>query len=284
MKKILFLTDFSDLADQAYRYALSLAEKITAEIHILHVVPIIEATDLEEQQRIHPFAEFYKENLEAQQWQAFQDEVKRLEQIALANDQWDVPVYFHFEKGYFQEIALDYTSEKGINLVVMGTAGSKTLDAQLFGTHTSKLIDALQIPVLAIPQRAIYAAMRNFATAVLLTKNEIPLIAQLKKQLAPFQKPFTCVHIAATAKEAANAHNRATAWLEQLSDQDIQLHILNETDSICGLKKYVSEQHIDVLCLLHRNLSVVQRFFKTNYTKNLLQQSETALLIYPSSL
>src|SRR5690625_8031059 len=42
MKKILFLTDFSETANSTFIYALSAAQKLKAEIHVLHIVQLME--------------------------------------------------------------------------------------------------------------------------------------------------------------------------------------------------------------------------------------------------
>ncbi|SEM45736.1 Nucleotide-binding universal stress protein, UspA family [Chryseobacterium taichungense] len=281
MEKILFLTDFSEVADNAFIYALSVAEKINAEIHILHIVHIIEAKDTDEQMRVHPLATFYNKQLETDEWSGFKTEAKKLEKIAQDNHKMNVPVEFHFEKGYFQEVVDDYIEELDIDVVVMGTWGANTVDKKLFGSHTGNLINHLEIPLFAIPEQTVFSEVRNFTLAVTLNENEYKIVNRLAGRL---QKAggdhLKCVYVAENQKEALKAEAKKEMWKSNINSAEISLEIIINSDVIDGLNDFMSSNSTDVLCVIHRHKSFLQRLLITNYTKHLLQYSKTALLIY----
>lgn len=78
MKKILFLTDFSEVAKNAFLYALSLADNFNSELHILHITPIIEPKTDEERYRVHPLAQIFNDSLENDEWNEFKTEAKKI--------------------------------------------------------------------------------------------------------------------------------------------------------------------------------------------------------------
>src|SRR5690606_3732123 len=281
MKKILFLTDFSEVAENAFIYALSVAEKIKAEVHILHVTHIIEAKDEEEQSRIHPFATFYNEQLESEERSDFKAEAEKLEKIAEDNNKLGVPVEFHFEKGYFQEVVDDYIDELGIDVVVMGTSGANTVDKKLFGSNTEKLMNHLEIPLLAIPADIAFSETRNFVLAVMLNDDEYKIVNRLNESLQTFGgNQLQCVYVAGNEQEIEKIETKIEQWKSNISNPEISMEIVVNPDVIDGLNDFMNSNPTDVLCVIHRHKSFMQRLFRANYSKRLLQYSNTALLIY----
>ncbi len=284
MKKILFLTDFSEVAENAFIYALSVAEKINAEIHILHVTHIIEPANEEEQMRVHPLATFYNDQLETDEWSDFKAEAKKLEKIAQENHKMNVPVEFHFEKGSFQDVIDDYIDELNIDVVVMGTSGANTVDKKLFGSNTEKLINHLEIPLLAVPADSAFSEVRNFTLAVMLNENEYKIVNRLAERLQEVGgNHLKCVYVAENEKDAIKTEAKKEQWKANFNQAEIPLEIVVNVDVIDGLNDFMSSNPTDVLCVIHRHKSFMQRLFTINYSKRLLQYSNTALLIYNSN-
>ncbi|WP_291113669.1 universal stress protein [Flavobacterium sp. UBA6135] len=280
MKKILFLTDFSNVAKNAFIYALSLAEKMNAEVHILHIVPIVETKDPAELKNVHPLAKIFNDTLEDEEWGRFKAEARKLEKIAQDNNKLKIQVEFHFEKGIFLDTITDYIYEKAIDIVVMGTSGANTIDKKLFGSNTSKLINHIDIPFLAVPEKAVFVAMNKVTIAVMLNTNEHSIILQLLENSLKYNYRFNCVHVVESEKMAAQAENKKRIWLENIGNDNLIVDTVVDTDVEKGLENYIAHNGTDILCIIHRNLPYLQRLFKLNHSNRLLQNSKTALLIY----
>ncbi|MCG2793662.1 MAG: universal stress protein [Weeksellaceae bacterium] len=284
MKNILFLTDFSDVAENAFIYALSLAEKMEAELHILHIVPIVETKDPDELQTVHPFAKVFNENLEDEEWGRFKTEASKLEKIAEQNNKLQVPVEFHFEKGIFTETVSDYIYEKSIDVVVMGSSGANTIDKKLFGSNTGKLINQIDIPFLAVPHKAVFFAISSFTLAVMMTDKEYPIIQNLSAKSLKYNFKFNCVTVVESEKMAIQAQSKKKIWLQNMGNDQLTLDIVVSPTVEKGLENYIQNNRTDVLCIIHRHLSYFQRIFKLNHSNRLLQSSKTALLIYNTKM
>ena len=281
MKKIIFLTDFSVVAKNAFLYALSLADNFNSELHILHITPIIEPKTDEERYRVHPLAQMFNDSLENDEWNEFKTEAKKLEQLAHNNNKLHVPVEFHFENGYFQDVIESHIVEKSIDLIVMGTSGNNTIDKKLFGSHAVRLIDSgFDIPILAVPAKAVFTSTGAFAAAVMLVENECVIIRRIATKLSPSETPLKCVHIVDTEEKAMAAQQKKAHWLTNFEGLDVQVDIVIDTDIEDGLTKYVEDNYINILSIIHRQLPFMKRLFNINHSKRLLRLSETAMLIY----
>jgi len=130
LRKILLCTDFSDHAEHASEYALSMAEEYGAELTLLHVLEDLpKSTDLQS---------------------ATEQVVKRMEESIApeTREACIVKVMVRTGKPY-QEI-IQLALERQTDLVIMGVRGRGALDTALFGSTTSRVIQLGSCPVLAV--------------------------------------------------------------------------------------------------------------------------------------
>jgi nucleotide-binding universal stress UspA family protein len=130
LHKIVFATDFSEHADHALGYALSLAQEYEAELTLLHVLEDIPPSwDLSA---------------------VSADVVERLEKSIPqeARDWCRIKSRLRVGRSY-QEI-VRFALINGVDLVILGVRGRNALDLALFGSTTHRVIHQAPCPVLAI--------------------------------------------------------------------------------------------------------------------------------------
>ncbi len=139
-KKILCPVDFSQFTQDVVNYALDLAKKYGAELHIMHVVPNMTY--------FTPYESFLTpENLVAIE-KNIQDEVERNFTKLLKEDK--VPTKRVIKTGVpFVEI-IDYARSESIDLIVMGTHGHTGLEHILIGNVAEKVVRKSPCPVMTI--------------------------------------------------------------------------------------------------------------------------------------
>jgi universal stress protein A len=137
-ERILVPTDLSPLAGKAVDYAHALAEKVKAELHVLHIVSNMNelakehgATGL-----IEPGAgqDDYDDWLAALIGES--GTVRRVEAMRLSH--------------HPHEAIIDYATKQNIELIVMGTHGRSGLKHLLMGSVTEKVLRGAPCPVLVI--------------------------------------------------------------------------------------------------------------------------------------
>ena len=139
-KKILCPVDFSQFTQDVIDYALDLAKKYGAELHVMHVVPNMTY--------FTPYESFLTpENLVVIE-KNIQDEVERKFTKLLKND--TVPTKRVIRTGVpFVEI-IDYARGESIDLIVMGTHGHSTIEHILIGNVAEKVVRKSPCPVMTI--------------------------------------------------------------------------------------------------------------------------------------
>lgn len=140
INSILFPTDFSDNAQHALPFALKIAKKTGATIHILH--------SIEEPYDFAPLAQEIKEGVTNKVKKLFaelQQEINEDETYS------DIPIKTHIQTGRAINAIVEADQSFDSDLIVMGTKGRTGLKKILFGSTTAEVVQESKIPVLAIP-------------------------------------------------------------------------------------------------------------------------------------
>lgn len=147
IKRILAPTDFSAHSEKAVRYACSLAERLGAELHLIHVLSeIIPAGPDPLLMPVMP-PRFYEEN-EQQARQTLENLLKPTwgkPASVVSAVRWGSPV----------EAIVDYAQEQAADLIVIATHGRTGLSHVLLGSVAERIIREAPCPVLTIrnPER-----------------------------------------------------------------------------------------------------------------------------------
>ena len=139
-KSILAATDFSQTADRAVALARDLARRFAAELHLLHVVVLLEDAHLEGEHRD-----------EMERLIATGDEARRTILEGATKETPEVTATPHLVRGLApDEVILESAANLGADLIVMGTHGRRGLKHLLLGSIAEKVARAPSAPVLTV--------------------------------------------------------------------------------------------------------------------------------------
>lgn len=129
--KILYATDFSSYSNQAYFHAVALAEKHGASLTILFVYSPSFGTP-----------EVHSEGDDASYWR------NQLKQIRPVDG--SIPVNHVFLEGDPATEIVRYATDRGVDLIVMGTHGRTGLERLLMGSVAEKVMREAPCSVLVV--------------------------------------------------------------------------------------------------------------------------------------
>ena len=224
MKKILFPTDFSSVATNAFIHALGLAKLIHGELILLHTyeLPIVD----------NQFApQNYKEvfdTLELIKFERFKDEVPKLRQIAIENNCEHIKLSHILMDGDLMYNIKEIIKDNPINYVVMGTSGASGWKEMFLGTNTGEAISNLTIPILSIPETAKYTKIETIGfTTRFREKDKVALTNVLKiAKLAGAM--VKCLYV--QTKDSDNTPATFKEWEDHFKKEPVQFFILPSED------------------------------------------------------
>jgi nucleotide-binding universal stress UspA family protein len=139
-RTILAATDFSDTAERAGDFARELSRRFEAQLHLLHVVVILEDPHIEEHHRNR-----------LEELVASGDAARRRDLEGDSEDQLGPDVTPHMVRGLAPaEVIVETASNLGCELIVMGTHGRRGLSHLLLGSVAERVVRTSNIPVLTV--------------------------------------------------------------------------------------------------------------------------------------
>lgn len=275
MKKILFPTDFSETANNAFVYALKLAKSIDAEIYVLNTyeMPVISTTSAGQPELIQ---NVYN-SIELNNFENYKKQVPKLRTIADEIDCGDIKLTFIFEEGIMISILKKIISEDHIDFIVMGTNGNSGFEKKLLGSNTVHVMENISIPILSVPRKAEFKRLNNFGFATILRESDKPGLQQIIKIAKSLTADVKVLHV--LRKENPAAMEVLNSWKEEFKEPNVTFHtVLNEKleESVFF---FIDDQLIDVMCIVKRQLNFFEKLFTTSLSKQLSYHADVPVLV-----
>lgn len=141
IKSILFPTDFSEGSAQALQYAVDMAKRYGAKLHLVNVIyDVVKATGW-----YVPHVSVDKMYQEIQEGSKKELERFGIEELAGLKDLERTVI-----TGVPHEEIINFAKKHKIDLIVMGTHGRKGVDRILFGSTAAQIVRFAPCPVLTV--------------------------------------------------------------------------------------------------------------------------------------
>jgi nucleotide-binding universal stress UspA family protein len=270
ISNIIVPTDFSEAATQAMQYALSLAKKLKASVHVLHInqVAMIDATMPAETYQM-----FVKE-IEDQT----QDQLKKLEKEYLETS--GIKYTCNSKYGFVADEICDFALQQEADLIVLGTTGASGAAEILFGSNASSVVSKTQIPVMVIPKGSTYKDLTRIAYATDYNEPEFPSMMRLIYFAEQYDCPLDIVHVKSESDRYFNAENNFFKKNKaQFSYPNMSYIDLEKGDVVASINQYVADKNVDLLVMAKHNRSFFDRLFHSSLSKKMAIHSHIPLLV-----
>ncbi|GEM53324.1 universal stress protein [Empedobacter brevis] len=273
MKKILFPTDFSETANNAFLYALNLAKSIDAQVYVLHVyeLPMITGS------LSAGLIQNVYETVELGSFDNFKDNIPQLRQIADENGLNEIPVKFILEEGNFLYILREIIGEESVDFVVMGTDGNSGIEKMLFGSNTINAITSMKIPILSIPKAMSFKGFKNIGFTTVFDQKDKDALKYLIEIANRHQAKIHCMHV---SKDGKYDEQALKDWQDQFAGDPIVFEIYHDTDPVNAVLDFIKEKQIDLLTVVSRNKGFFDKIFSPGFTKKIANKNITPLFVF----
>jgi nucleotide-binding universal stress UspA family protein len=276
MKKILYPTDFSDTAENAFIFALQIADHLGASIITLHA---FDRPDISDFNLPGVLREVY-DSIDLDEFENYEDEVPILRDIATDNGYYHVPMVHVLEEGAPVSAILRTANKNKADLIVMGATGAGKMEAFFFGTISGKVMEEAHCPVIVVPDEAEFdGIIDHIGVATNFTKDDALFIEALRKFRDSMRSHLHVIHIDTTS--SGDGKEKMKAFYEPwLSDKKMTAHCVSSKDINEGLENFVQEKQIDMLAILSHRRTWFDELFQQNRAKTLSYQQTIPLMVY----
>lgn len=274
MKKILFPTDFSKTAENAFLYALNLAQGLNAEILVLnsYEIPVISATNAGQPELLQ---EVYN-TIELNGFEYFKNQAPLLRKIAEDAGYHSINLSFQYEEGTVPFVINTILEKEVVDLIVMGTTGSSTIENKIFGSNTVHVLNNVTVPVLTVPSECEFTELKKIGFATSLKETDKASLHELIALAKPLNAKIECLHVVQdddTAYEAV-----LNNWIAEFSPLNVHFHTYEGDDLEETIYDFIDTYEINLVCVVKRQLNFLEKLFTTSLTKKLTYHSYVPVL------
>jgi len=275
MKKILFPTDFSDTARNAFIYALNFANQFDSELLILHVydLPIVESQPLPEST-----LEIF-DIVEMHQFESFREELPGLHKIAEELNMGHIKVRNVLLYGDLVYNINKVCEEEGVDFVVMGTKGASGLKETFLGSTTASVIANVKVPVLGIPAEATYSNIKNIAFTTQYNDKDNDALRNALNIADKFKARLSCLYIK-NDDDPEDIDERINEWKIYYRDEDIEFFNIDGDNIEQAILDFLEGQHADLLVMRTHKRGFFESLFHRSLTKKMAYHSKVPLLVF----
>mgnify|MGYP000935915872 CR=1 FL=1 len=278
MRNILLPTDYSEYANNAFFYALNLANKFGVKLYVLYsyLPPILSSGHAGQPEML---TSVYQE-IEASK----HDYAQRKNQQLLAEatqQQLDTShVHFLFEPGTVLSTVKKIIAEYEISLVVMGVHGAGASN-QFMGSNTSSVIRNVPLPILAIPRHATYASIKKIGFTTLFKEKDLDALQQIMDIGAMVGACVHCIHVKDDSVSPADVLLHSEKWSKHFKDKNMSFEFLEKENSVeQTVNTYIIEKELDVLAIVRRNRNFFERLMSSSLSLKLTFHAEIPIFVF----
>ncbi len=273
MISILVPTDFSENANVAIEYACELGKQLGADVLIINTyTPAVTHYNV-----ISPL-------IQEEIGNAKKVAEKKLATICeVVKEQYDpLACSYKFLVGGIVESIESLITELNINLVVMGTKGASGLDKILFGSNTTRVIEKVNCPVLAVPKDMPVEIPKRIVYATDFNNFELEHIQELATIANAFKAEIMMTHITTDEKAVLSEEMLKRNFAERVKAitdyAPITYFVKYEENIARALESFTSLVNADWIAMFTRKRALFEKLYNPSLTKAMAYHSEIPLL------
>ncbi len=274
MTKILFPTDFSKTAKNAYLYALTMARATDAQIIVLHsfLLPLIDESGIPAN-----FKEVF-DTISFQNQEKLDEHMIFLNKVARKKGFEDIVATSVLKSGDLHLAMEQVVEQEGVNLVVMGTSGTTGWFESILGSQTGDAIASLNIPVMSIPLGLKFTKINTIGFANLYREKDFIALQKLCAMTAPFNSSIKSIFVKKPNSDVTQ--EQIEAWESKCAGLNVQFFVIPDDDIRATIDDFITNQNIDVLAMLTEKRGFFQELFNSSLTQKLSNKLDIPILAF----
>lgn len=263
--KILVPTDFSPNAAQALSFAKQLAHKEKASITLLYAFYAVydfaaQATEIIAQ-------------IEADAKKALKKEVKYGEEEGLTID-------YKLQHGTVSTTITSIAYKEDYDLIVMGTQGTSGIKKALIGSNTGHTIKESMVPVLAVPGKSDFSALKKITVCLELRKEDPKYFSTLFHLTKNLGLPYEFIHFSKEMSFEEVIEFKGLEVFLKSEFPELTMSFIKKDNSSLedGIKNYLDEDNA-MLVMFSKQKSFFEYLFNQSSSLQMAYHTHVPLLV-----
>lgn len=273
MKKILFPTDFSEAATNAFVHALEFAKVVNAELILLHTfeIPVYDSQFFPEN-----YASIYS-SIELAQFEMFKDEIPKLKTIAIERNLEDIVIKHRLMDGDLLYNLKNAVEEDHIDFVIMGTTGVSDWTKFFTGSNTNSVISGVEVPVLCVPISAKYKKIKTIGFTTRYRDKDKKELKKVLKIAKKTNAKVKSLYVKTSHSDVSDTTIKE--WEKEFAAENIDFLVLPSDEVKETILDFVLYKDIDILTTITHKRSFFESIFDSSFSQKISKQVEIPVLV-----
>ncbi|MBS7253718.1 universal stress protein [Flavobacterium branchiicola] len=273
MKKILFPTDFSEAATNAFVHALEFAKIVKAELVLLHTfeIPVYDSQFFPEN-----YASIYS-SIELAKFEMFKDEIPKLRAIASERKLDDIVIKHRLMDGDLIYNLKNAVEEDHIDFVIMGTTGVSDWTKFFTGSNTNSVISGVNVPVLCIPVDAKFKKVKTIGFTTRYREKDKEVLRRILKIAKKTDAKVKSLYVKTSNSDVSDAVIKE--WEKEFVDENIEFLVLPSDEVKETILDFILYKDVDILTTITHKRSFFESIFDTSFSKKIAKEVSIPVLV-----
>ncbi|MFB9075821.1 universal stress protein [Flavobacterium procerum] len=273
MKKILFPTDFSDAATNAFVHALEFAKIVNAELILLHTfeIPVYDSQFFPEN-----YAAIYS-SIELAKFEMFKDEIPKLRTIAAERKLDDIVIKHRLMDGDLIYNLKNAVEEDQIDFVIMGTTGASDWTKFFTGSNTNSVISGVDVPVLCVPAEAAYKKIKTIGFTTKYREKDKKELKKILKIAKKTNAKVKSLYVKTSGSDVLDTTIKE--WDKEFATENVEFLVLPSDDVKETILDFILYKDIDILTTITHKRSFFESLFDSSFTKKISKEVPIPVLV-----
>jgi len=272
LDQLIVPTDFSELADNAYQFALDLAREQGASIQLIHVhqptatVPSMPQPASEQLDQLNQKRNLMRHRLSGQGDARFpKPEGVLVEDLIIT--------------GSVVEELKSLSRLGQTDLIVMGTTGENRANGRLWGSISSTVARKAACPVLLVPPFVRYQGFSRIVYASNFQPGEERIWPQVMEWATRFGADVHFVHIEENELHGYTVQRTSSGHFPNAGRPLFHLATVDSNDMLDGLSQYAEDQQADLLIMATPHRRFLEDWFHRSATRRVIFNTTIPLMV-----
>lgn len=261
MKKILFPTDFSETATNAFVHALEFAKIVNGELILLHTfeLPVYDPQFFPEN-----YSDLF-DSLQLSEFDMFKDEIPKLHAIAEERNLGKIKMSHRLMDGSLLFNIKKAIKEEKIDFIVMGTLGATGWEAFFLGTNTGNVLTAVDVPVLSVPLEAKFKKIETIGFTTCYRAKDKKALKDVLEIAKKTNAKVRCLYVKTNNSDVPETTIKH--WEEEFAKEPVQFSVIPSDDVQDTILDFILFKDLDVLAMLTYKRNFFVELFKPSLTQ-----------------
>ncbi|WP_281233333.1 universal stress protein [Flavobacterium gelatinilyticum] len=273
MKRILFPTDFSEAATNAFVHALEFAKIVKAELVLLHTfeIPVYDSQFFPEN-----YASIYS-SIELAKFEMFKDEIPKLRAIAAERNLEEIVIKHRLMDGDLIYNLRNAVEEDQIDFVIMGTTGASDWTKFFTGSNTNSVISEVNVPVLCVPIDAPYKRVKTIGFTTRYRDKDKEVLRKILKIAKKTDAKVKSLYVKSSDTDVSDATIKE--WEKEFENENVEFLVLPSNEVKETILDFILYKDIDILTTITHKRSFLEGLFDSSFSKKITKEVSVPVLV-----